>query len=184
MLRSRTERAARIAAFVLIVLGLSHGLASAQSVSGTTWLVPGEMKMKIQKAGKETFLLPLSQLHFGPQGVLAASEYMLVLNDGFDAITTTGTYALNQKGKILLMPDGSSIQSDLEDLLENVGGLAPGDVSVSCVKSKAKAKVRSKQGFETMRAAYATKCVATVISLGASVKVNLRMKKAAGIQIP
>ena len=184
MLHGRCTRAARLAVLTLIILGFGPGAAWAQGVVGTSWAVPGELAVKIQRAGKFKDPAPFNVLDFGPQGVLAANEFMLTLDDGSDPIAIAGTYTLNRKGKPLLSPDGSSLASELEDLLEDAGGLLAGDISVVCPKLKAKAKVSTKKGLQTMKVWLKAKCVATSASMGVSVKVRLQLKKARGPRIP
>jgi len=184
MLHGRCAGAARLAVLALIILGFGPGTALAQGVAGTRWAVPGELKVKIQRAGKFKDPAPFNVLEFGPNAVIAANEFRLTVDDGSDPIAVAGTYTLSRKGKPLLTPDPSSLASELEDLLEDAGGLPPGDMSVTCPKLKAKAKVSTKKGLQTMKVSLKARCVATSASESISFKVRLQLKKARGPQIP
>jgi hypothetical protein len=184
MLHGRCTSAARLALLTLIVLGLGHGTAWAQGVVGTSWAVPGELAGKVQRAGKFKDPAPFNVLAFGPQGLLAANEFMLTLDDGSDPIAIAGTYTLNRKGKPLLTPDASSLASEVEELLEQDPDIPPGDLSVVCAKLKTKARVSTRKGLQTMKVWLKARCVATSTSMGVAVKLSLRLRKAQGPRIP
>ncbi len=140
----------------VVLVGASGALAKKApvDVGGLDFAGSGKAKGKIKGFGSEKG--PMSHtMEFGPQGGLAANQFLLTLDDGVDQVQIPGTYALDAKNKYVLTPDPTLLEDRLTDLFWlYAGGQLPGvsiDLDVTKVKMTPKPKESKKTGAKTLK---------------------------------
>ncbi len=187
MFHRTPSRITQVATTAIAVLAMA-GMAAAQDPAGLIFAQPGKLTAKLQKVGKVKGLVPDSTMEYGPRTGVPVNGFRLIMDDGFDALTLTGSYAFDGK-KIVLMPDPGSVASDLEDLIEFAGDFPSGFINVDCVtvnkanKAKAKAKVKNKKGIVTSSTNVKIACTVSLSGFPDTLSVKLGFKGKKGNQI-
>jgi len=153
-------------AFVLVWLAAAAGARAADPVSfpGSSWSGTGVIAANIKDAGKVVGEIAFD-LDFGPQAdpALAADQFLLVLDDGMESLDVTGTWAVDEKGRLVLALDVNALAAELSavtlHVCVDVLGLGPEcdlipllDVILDPTKQKLKLKGKSKDGLESLKA--------------------------------
>jgi hypothetical protein len=152
-------------AFLLVWLGAA-GARAAEPVSfpGSSWSGTGVIAANVKGAGKVMGEIAFD-LDFGPQAdpALADDQFLLVLDDGMETLEVTGTWAVDEKGRLLLALDVNALAAELSDLVLHVCADVLGlgsqcdlipllDVVLDPAKQKLKLKGKSKDGLENLKA--------------------------------
>jgi hypothetical protein len=176
-----------LTALVLVCAPAVFAAKTPPPVAGTTWTGTGTLKAAIQKGGKEKGPADF-RIDFGPQGGLAANEFILILDDKVDLLMFPGTYTLDRKGRPVLTPDAGPTETTLTDLFwKYAGGSLPGvtiDLDVTKVVVKAKPRSSNKLG-ETLKLQTKFTFFVTATVPGQSVRVRTKIRfKATGPKQP
>src|SRR5574341_138566 len=111
-----------------LVTYLALGLGASAPAAGppvdftsSSWSGTALLGAKIPGAGK--LKGPVSiDLDFGPQAdpALAANEFLIVLDDGVAQLPLSGTWAVDEKGRVVLALDTAGLAQELLGLLYDV----------------------------------------------------------------
>lgn len=171
-----------------LALALATPARAADPVSfpATSWSGLAIASVKVPGGGKVAVPV-LAEVHFGPLGSpsLGATDFLIVLDDGFETFEVEGTYIIDAKGRPVLTADLGALETQMMSLLvhvcEDVLGLTVecdildgADLAFDGTKVKLKVKGKAKLGVELVQAG--AKIPFLLLAQGEAFKIALSFK--------